>query len=686
MTSVRVGIDTGGTFTDLMAVDGDGRLLVEKTPSTPENPSLAIMRGLANLRENHGLEIGDFGSVMHGTTVALNALLQHRWSSLGLIVTEGYREILEVARQTVPGEWGSMYTWSKPPRVVPLENVVQITERRSASGETLAPLDEEQVREAARMFRRRGIHSVAIVFLHSYAFPEHEERAREIFLEEYPDCFLATSAETLREFREYERAVTTCLSAAMMPLVTSYVESLQSQLEEAGYDVSLLIMKSSGGLSGATQAARQPVNLVFSGPSGGVLGMAWLAQQLGEPRVLTCDMGGTSTDIAAIENGRPVLTTEGSVDVYPIKVPIIDQVSVGAGGGSIASFGTGGRLRVGPESAGAQPGPICYRRGGTDVTVTDANLVLGRVAGVLLGGAMELDVESARAGVQEIADRLGLGLDEAAAGIIEISVSHMAGAVREVSVRKGRDPREHTLFSFGGAGPLHAVELAQLLGIPRVIVPRDNGLGSCLGLLAAQIQEFAVRPYPAAQENADQAELVEIAYNDLEDQLRQAVLGQGVESENIALERSADLRYHGMMSELTVPVSAPAWNSGAVEQLVSDFHDTFLSTYGYSYAGEQEVEIVNLRVTALGGLHDLSIIDPAGAGGTDADARTGERSVYVDREVGRVSCPVYDRGLLRPGMTFDGPAVVDSYDSTVFVPSGWAGRVDDLRNLVLEPK
>jgi N-methylhydantoinase A len=682
MAIVRVGVDTGGTFTDLMAASADGKIHVTKTPSTPGDDALAFMGGMAQLGNTGQFVPGEVESISHGTTVALNAVLQRNWAPIGLIVTKGYREILEIGRQTVPGDWGAIYTWVKPPRVVPLENVVEVDERLDYLGKELAPLDADAVRSAARWYRSRGIGAVAICFLHSYKNNEHERLARDTFSAEYPECYLTISSEILPEFREYERAMTTCLNAVLMPLVSEYLEELTRKLAAEHFTAPLLMMKSSGGLSRHSHVIRQPIYIAYSGPSAGVLGMAWLANKVGEEKVLTYDMGGTSTDVAVVEYGRPVLTTDSVIDIYPMKAPSIDLVSIGAGGGSIATLGTGNRLRVGPESAGAVPGPVCYGRGGAQVTVTDANLVLGRIPAGLLGGRMQLDVEAAAAAVSAMGDQLALDLQQTAYGILEIAAFNMAGAMRQVSVRRGRDPREYTLFAYGGAGPLHASQLASLLGISRIVIPQNPGLGSCVGLLAADIREGTVQTY-AAVENTIEYRAVNAYFADMESRMRADVAEQGVEPSNIQSERGADLRYVGMASELSVTVPAGDWDAAVVSRLINSFHDAYERTYGYSYRGEQEVELINLRVTATGVLPGLQLEQQAEGDGDPSSALVSERVVYFGPDHGTLPCPVYDRSLLQPGNEISGPAIVEDYDSTILVPPRSTAKVDGYSNLVI---
>ena len=678
--TVRVGVDTGGTFTDLMAWTDDGRIVVQKVPSTPDDNTRAFLDGLDGLTDACGASPADVASISHGTTVALNAVLQKKWLPIGLLVTTGYREVIEIARQTVPGDWGAIYTWVKPPRVVPLENVKEVDERLSYKGEVLVPLDEDSVRERARWLKSAGIDSVAICFLHSYADPSHEQRARDIVKEEHPECFVSISSDVLPEFREYERAMTTCLDAVLMPLVSEYLDQLNNGLAGNGYSSSLLMMKSMGGLSRHDKVVDQPISIAYSGPSAGVLGMAWLADKIGETKVLTYDMGGTSTDVALVEDGRPLLTTEGSLDIYPMKTPTIDLVSIGAGGGSIATLGTGNRLRVGPESAGASPGPACYGRGGEQPTVTDANLVLGRVPASLLSGALQLDAEAARAAVSTIADGLGIGLEEAAYGILEIAAFAMAGAVREVSVKRGRDPREYSLFAYGGAGPLHAAQLASLLGISRIVIPANPGLGSCIGLLAADIKETAVRTVPMRDDQLDIAH-VTARFAELETRVRSAVVEQEIAGKDVEVERLVDVRYLGMASELTVPLPGDGTTIG---QAIDVFHDAHQRAYGYSYRGEQVVEIINLRVIGTGPLSLIEMTETDLEPGDGSAAQIGERQVYFGPDEGLQACVIYDRAGLGPGQAVSGPAIVEQYDSTIVVPPWADASVDGFGNLRIE--
>ena len=680
MTDVWVGVDTGGTFTDLLAFDGEGRLFAAKTPSTPDDDTRAFLTGLSALQSEAAFAPADVVSLHHGTTVALNAVLQKRWPPLGLIVTKGYREIIEIARQTVPGDWGAIYTWVKPPRVVPLENVQQVRERITHTGDVLEELDEDDVRAAAEFYKEKGIAAVAMCLMHSYLDPSHERRAREVFLEAYPDCFLTVSSDVLPEFREYERAMTTCLNAALMPLVTDYLSNLQSSLNSEGYSAPLLLMRSSGGLSQSDKIVEQPATIAYSGPSAGVLGMGWLAESIGEDKVLTYDMGGTSTDVALVEDGQPLLTTSGLLDIYPMGMPSIDIVSIGAGGGSIATLGTGNRLRVGPESAGADPGPVCYGKGGTSPTVTDANLVLGRIPAYLLGGDMPLDADAALGVVKDTGAKISLSPEEFAYGILQLAAAKMAGAVRQVSIARGRDPREYSLFAYGGAGPLHAAELSEQLGIRKIVIPPRPGLGSCLGLLAADIQASAVQTVNSRASECIPANL-EAALVKMEGKVDAEIKGQGITEAHT--RRFADLCYVGMATELTVPIPPGQMTSESVEAAVGAFHAEHRRTYGYDYVGEQEVDIVNLRVRGTGPLQHIELAADVVREGEINDALIEEHEVYFGPRFGRQATRFYSRNKIATGKEFTGPAIVVEYDSTALVPPNGKAQVDDLGNLIV---
>ena len=467
---IRIGIDTGGTFTDVVALDeATGELVTTKTPSTPSNPADGFMAGVRKVLDLMGRDGADVAAVSHGTTVATNQLLEGKVGDLGFITTEGYEFLLEIARQSVPDGYGNSYFWVKPPRIVPVHRVRTVGGRLDFQGTEVRPFDEAGAVAAARWFRDAGIDTIGVCFLHSYADPGHELAMRDVLRREHPDAVVSISSEVLREYREYERAVTTLVDAAVKPRMASYVANITSRLHEVAKDVPFYVMKSNGGVLSAEEVVHQPITTVLSGPAAGALGAALVAREAGFDRVLTCDGGGTSTDVSVVLDGEPTLTTEGTVGQYPSKIPMIDVVTVGAGGGSVAWTSPEGALKVGPRSAGADPGPLCYGRGGTEPTVTDAHVVLGRIPPHLLGGEIPLDVDAARAGLQSLADRLGLSVERAATGILEISAWNQANALREVTVKRGLDVRDFTMATFGGSGSLLLCRLADVLGLAGVL-------------------------------------------------------------------------------------------------------------------------------------------------------------------------------------------------------------------------
>src|SRR6059036_17109 len=442
---IRIGIDTGGTFTDVVAVDEDsGATTTTKTPSTPADPAEGFLTGVRKVLDLMGLQGDAITAVSHGTTVATNQLLEGKLDRIGFLTTEGYESVLEIARQSVPDGYGNSYFWVKPPRIVPADLVRTVGGRLDHTGVEVRPFDRDDAVAAARFFRDAGVGIVGVCFLHSYANDAHERAMLEVIEAEYPDAVVSLSSEVLREYREYERSVTTLVDAAVKPKVAAYVTNIRMRLDEIAPGVPFYVMKSNGGVLSAGEVVHQPITTMLSGPAAGALGAALVASTAGFDRVLTCDGGGTSTDVSVVLDGEPTLTTEGSVGVYPSKIPMIDVVTVGAGGGSVAWVSPEGALKVGPRSAGADPGPLCYAKGGNEVTVTDAHLVLGRIPPQLLGGEVPLDVEAARAGVAELAKRLGLAAEECAAGILEISAWNQANAVRQITVKRGLDVRDFT--------------------------------------------------------------------------------------------------------------------------------------------------------------------------------------------------------------------------------------------------
>src|SRR4051812_25092800 len=569
MARVRGGGDTGGTFTDVVAVDTQtGRGVSPKTPGTPGDPPEGFLSGLRQGLELLEAEPADVAGVVHGTTVATNHLLEGDVGRVGLITTEGYEFVLEIARQSVPDGYGNSYFWVKPPRLVPADLVKAVPGRLAVDGSVVREFDEAAARDVARWFRERGVDTLGVCFLHAYADPEHELSMREVLREEHPGAVVSLSCEVLPEYREYERTMTTLVDAAVKPKVAAYVAAIAERLRSLA-DPSFAVMKSNGGVASAAEVARRPITTVLSGPAAGALGAGLLAENAGFGKVLTLDGGGTSTDVSVVLDGEPTLTTEGSVGAYPSRIPMIDVVTVGAGGGSIAWISAEGSLKVGPRSAGADPGPLCYGKGGTEPTVTDAHVVLGRIPPHLLGGRIPLDADAARAGLEQLAGKLGLGPEECARGILEISAWNQANALRQVSVRRGLDVRDFTLATFGGSGSLLACRLVDVLGLARAVVPPDPGNVSAFGLLTVDVRTDHVRTDLHPHDGLDLGR-VRAVFDELEREAGDALATEGFPGGRV--ERSADLRYAGQAYEVRVPVPGGSLDADSADTVAAAFH------------------------------------------------------------------------------------------------------------------
>lgn len=683
--SWRIAIDTGGTFTDVVALNEEtGAESVVKVSSTPDDPSRALLQGVDAIVQQLELGVSDVSVVMHGTTAATNAILEGKYSTIGLVVTKGFRDILEVRRQDVPGDFGDITWWIKPPRVVPLELVREVEGRLNFEGSELRPLDEEGVRHAAREYRELGISAIAVSFLHSYRNPEHEQRCRDLILDEFPEAFVSISSDVIREYREYERTLGTCLNTGLMPLMTSYVGRIEDRLATSGYRARLYIMKSSGGVAHAPELMTRPIASVLSGPAAGVIAACVNGPAAGFEDLLTLDVGGTSADIALIEGRLPRILNEGRIEEHDIKVPMIDMTTVGAGGGSIAWVTASGSLRVGPESAGSNPGPVCYARGGDRPTVTDAQLVLGRVSPYLLGGTIELDEPAARSAIETvIAEPLGLSVEKAADGILEIAVSNMATGIRLVSVRRGRDPRLYTLFPFGGGGGMHACLTADVLGMTRIVVPRAPGATSAEGLLFSDVRVDHARTSVQREDAFDVARFA-AELDALRREARQELVAQGFSDELLRFESYAELRYAGQAYEVRVPLDGALVPADAAQAAFAAFHAAHEDRYGFSYEGDEAVEMVNI---GLAGFGELS--RPRGADPAPVDARWGDflkylRPMYVRSMGGMRECAVYDRPTVPVAEALAGPVVVEQYDTTVVVDDGWEAVATPSGSLLLE--
>ncbi|QCP06274.1 hydantoinase/oxoprolinase family protein [Brevibacterium sp. CS2] len=692
---IRIGIDTGGTFTDIVAFDEDsGTLTTTKTPSTPANPADGFITGIDKVLAELSATGADIAAVSHGTTVATNQLLEGKLDRLGFITTEGYEFILEIARQAVPDGYGNSYFWVKPGRIVPADLVKTVAGRMDFEGNEVRPFDEEGARAAARWFREHDVNTLGVNFLHAYANPDHEQRMRAILAEEHPDAVVSLSSEVLREYREYERSMTTLVDAAVKPKVSRYVTNIHERLDaytgaEHGDrgSIPFYIMKSNGGVLSADEVVHQPITTVLSGPAAGALGAGLIAREAGFEKVLTCDGGGTSTDVTVVLDGEPALTTEGTVGAYPSKIPMIDVVTVGAGGGSIAWTTPEGQLKVGPQSAGADPGPLCYAKGGTEPTITDAHVFLGRIPAHLLGGEIPLDVEAARTGIAALAERLGLSPEHAAAGILEISAWNQANALRQISVKRGLDVRDFMLATFGGSGSLLACRLVDILDLAGVLVPLNPGNVSAFGLLTVDVRNDYVQTNVAKDIGLD-LEAITSIFDALTAQAASALTDEGFAAADHEFQRSVDLRYFGQAFEVRVPAPAGPVTREWADSVTAAFHAEHRSLYGYDFAGdaEQQVEWVNLRVSGIGPITRPEIPQIAAAAGApdiDERARTSVREVCFDADAGFVEAGVYWRPELLSGDRITGPAIIEEFGSTVPVHPGFRADVDSAGNLVI---
>lgn len=684
---LRIGIDTGGTFTDVVVFDKiTGKVVTTKTPSTPSNPADGFLAGIAKGLELVG-ESGDaIEAVSHGTTVATNQLLESNVDNLGFITNAGYESMLEIARQSVPDGYGNSYFWVKPDRIVPRHLVRGVGGRLDVDGVEIEPFDEESAREAARWFKKHGINTLGICLIHSYANPSHEQRLREIVAEEHPEAIVSVSSEVLREYREYERSMTTLVDAAVKPKLFNYINNIKDRLDEFTKDkpnLPFYVMKSNGGVLSADEVVHQPITTVLSGPAAGALGAALISGIAGFNKVLTSDGGGTSTDVSVVIDGQPTLTTEGSVGAYPTRIPMIDVVTVGAGGGSIAWISPDGTLKVGPKSAGADPGPVCYGQGGTEVTITDAHVFLKRIPPHLLGGEIPLDAASAERAITELASKLNMTPEECATGILEISAWHQANALRQITVKRGLDVRDFALTTFGGSGSLLLCRLMDILDIGTVVVPLNPGNVSAFGLLTVDVRNDYVQTQISLHENLD-IEAMSNLFDELTERAANALTVEGFPAEVHQFSRSADLRYFGQAFEVRVPVPDGPFTRELAEEVADAFHREHRALYGYDFKGDpdQNVEWVNLRATGIGPikrpeLHPEPLVQ-------NPELKVAStRDVLFEVADGRVETPVYWRLDLDPGTTFTGPAIVEEFGSTVPIHPGFAVRVDEYRNLIV---
>ena len=678
----RVGVDTGGTFTDICLFEEEtGRVEVWKLSSTPADPSRAIAEGVAEGLARLGADPAAIAYFGHGTTVATNALIQHRGVRTGLITTQGFRDLLEIGRQKRPDLYDLQV--DKPPVLVSRDLRLEVPERLRHDGSVEVPLDEAALREAARRLKAAGVAAVAVCFLYGFLRPAHEQAARRILEEEFPEAFLTMSHEAAPEFREYERLSTAVVNCYLGPVMQGYIGRLARRLGDLGVPVPPHLTQSNGGVIGHEAAARLPVRLVLSGPSTGVIGAQAIGRAAGFPDLLTFDMGGTSTDVALLQDGAARLAPEATVHGYPIKAPMLDIHTVGAGGGSIAHVDAGGLLKVGPRSAGADPGPVCYARGNAEPTVTDANVVLGFLPpDALLGGRMPIRRDLAEAAIARLGARLGMDPMATAQGILSIVTANMARALRVISVQRGHDPRDYALMAFGGAGPLHACRLAGEMEMRRVLVPRNPGILCAMGLLLTDLRaDFAATRLLRMADPATPAALAE-AFAALEAQAAHWFAEEAIAPEARRLRRTVDMRYAGQNYELGIPVPEGLEGPALSAALLAGFAEAHQRLYGF-LAEEEPVQAVTARLEATGLVRKAAFRSaPEEGPEPDPAALTGERRTWLGGAW--TAAPVLDRARLRPGNRIAGPAIVEQMDSTTVILPGWTARVDGFGNLVLE--
>ena len=678
----RIGIDSGGTFTDVCLFDdASGQVAVWKVPSTPDDPSRAIARGTQEGTERVGAKPGDVAYFGHGTTVGTNALIQHRGVRTGLITTDGFRDLIEIGRQKRPDLYDLQVDKAAP--LVTRDLRFGVAERLRHDGSVETPLDEEGVRQAARELKAAGVKAVAIGFLYGFVRPEHEETARRIVTEEFPEAFICASHEVAPEFREYERISTAVVNAYLGPVMQGYIRRLAERLKELGVTTTPHLTQSNGGVIGFDMAARLPVRTVLSGPSTGVVAAQAIGRMTGIENLITFDMGGTSSDVALLRGGEAKLASEANVHGYPIKAPMLDIHTVGAGGGSIAAIDSGGLLKVGPRSAGADPGPVCYARGSTEPAVTDANVVLQTLNPThLLGGRMPINQALSKQAIGRIAEQLGLDLMATAQGIISVVTANMAKAIRVISVQRGHDPRDYALVAFGGAGPLHAARLARELEMKRIVVPRNPGIGCALGLLLTDLRANFATTRLATLGDGLVPDMAEI-FAGLEAQAEHWFAEENVAPADRELKRTADLRYHGQNYELAIDVPDGPITPTTIRALADGFAEAHKRLYGFVAEGEP-VQLVTYRVEAIGFVPKAEFRPEPDAGPDASAAIMGRREVWFTETGGFVDCALYDREKLKSGNLIEGPAIIEQMDATTVLLPGMTARVEPYLNLILE--
>lgn len=676
---IRLAIDTGGTFTDIIAIDDTvGSMTALKTPSTPKDPSIGLLNSVAKAIAAREVDASDLDMVLHGSTVATNAVLEHKFDGLGLLVTNGFRHMIEIARQSVPDGYGNSFFWVKPPRLVPLHMVREVPGRLLFDGSEVEAVDIAATVEAVRELVEDGAKCIAVCLLHAYANPVHEKQIGAVIQEHFPDVFVSLSSEVLPEYREYERAMTTLVDVLVKPYCQTYLQHAAEKIASQSKDAPFLIMQSSGGVVKHSTAAQKPVTMLLSGPAAGILGAIHMAKLAGFDNILTSDVGGTSTDVSLIENQTPMYTSSSMVESYPVKTPMLDIVTVGSGGGSIAWTDDYGNLKVGPQSAGADPGPICYGNGGSDPTVTDAGLILGRLPDKLIGGEIQLDREAAREAFEKLGKQHGMSAEKVAAGVLELAAVSQVFGIRQVTTTRGRDPSNYTMVAFGGAGGLFATEVADFLNISTILSPPNPGNLCALGLHVSDVRRDYIRTMVRCQSSADEAEIL-AGWDELASQGTADIEAEGISRDRIRLVHVADMRYLGEGHEVQVVIPADLPDDQMVGFAWQKFHKVHDETFGFHYEGEQDVEIVNLRVQAIGEQYRPQIrVDKGPASPAEPMAT---RPTYWDSWV---ESPIFDRAGLQSGQVISGPAIIEEYGSTIVVPVNWSATRDEYGNLIMK--
>lgn len=678
MSSYYVGVDIGGTFTDIVAVDVEtGQLTVLKTPSTPPTFVEGILKGLSELP----FGLAEIELFIHGSTIATNGIIERKGARTALLTTRGFRDVLLCARSTRPDVYDLRWKPAEP--LVKRRNVFEVTERMNYRGQVVAPLDEEGLRGLEPSLRKRGIESIAVSFLNSFMNPEHESRAKQILQEMLPGVHVSTSYEVYPEIREFERTSTVVANAYLAPLVDRYLARLLEGMRSRGFLSDVLVVHSGGGVMTEAMARRIPARICNSGPAGGVMGGAYIGMLAGFDNVVTMDIGGTSTDVALIKDGRPIVRTGLSIEHnIPVAFPTVDVTTVGAGGGSIGWVDQGGILRNGPESAGANPGPACYGQGGTKPTNTDAKLVLGRLSSQgLLGGRVGLDVDGAREAIKPVAEHFGWSLEETAEAMLTVANANIVNAIRLISIQRGHDLRDFTLVAFGGAGPMYGVEVARELGMPHVVVPQSPGLASAFGMLHVDIRHDLIKPLFRRESELSAKELNDVV-SELEAEAARLMSEEGLSADSITVDRHFDMKYFPQSSYMSLDGPPGELTEEGLRGLVDSFNQRHQDEYGYQVPRHAaEVEIGHVRVTVTG-VVNRPALKPLQNSQPGASASVGKRPVHFPDD-GWVDAAIHQRDGLRVGDRVEGPAVIEQFDTTTVMPSDSSAVVDIYGNLII---